>query len=213
MFQQLDSNNTGEIDIDNWLTGIAAMQFDSSLLRLGVATMMQPESKKRRHGRPAPAALQPFEIARPDVVYDFKCGEGKYGVVYAARWKGARVAAKELIVRQFDSDAEHEQAFHDFYAEAEMLSRLRHPNMASFLGVVMDNTPTIITEFVQRGTLADVMSDGDGVSLKEVLQMFRQLASVLKYLHTLEPTIIHRDLKPGAFCIVVDDGCAGLVCC
>jgi serine/threonine protein kinase len=54
----------------------------------------------------------------------------------------------------------------------------------------------IVTEFIERGSLREVLKDTSiKLSLETILQMALNAAKGMNYLHTYNPPIIHRDLK------------------
>jgi serine/threonine protein kinase len=56
-------------------------------------------------------------------------GKGSYGVVNRATWRGADVAVKRFLNQSLE-----EGRMLEFRAEVALLSTLRHPNTAVFIG-------------------------------------------------------------------------------
>ncbi|KAJ1420702.1 kinase-like domain-containing protein, partial [Ochromonadaceae sp. CCMP2298] len=112
-------------------------------------------------------------------------GEGSFGVVHKATFRGAQVAVKQM--RSTFSELT-EKEIDEFRKEAYMMSRLRHPNIGTYIepaplpksrsqnsvdaydssypgmGMGMDSkkakpqkTVCIITEFLEQGSLADIL--------------------------------------------------------
>eukprot|EP00708_Paratrimastix_pyriformis_P004962 GAFH01003921.1.p2 GENE.GAFH01003921.1~~GAFH01003921.1.p2 ORF type:complete len:219 (-),score=48.34 GAFH01003921.1:5-661(-) len=78
-----------------------------------------------------------------------------------------------------------------------MLS-LRHPCVVRLLGTTLvDGQRAIITEFLSRGSLAELIHDEAApLPLPLRLRMALDVANGISYLHTRDPPIVHRDIKP-----------------
>lgn len=68
---------------------------------------------------------------------------GAFGEVYDGKWRRSRVAIKRLLTSsrwQMEEDS-----VQDFFAEMEILSNARHPNIVRFLGACVepDSKPSI----------------------------------------------------------------------
>lgn len=79
--------------------------------------------------------------------------------------------------------------------EREILASLAHPNIARLLdaGFAEDGQPYLALEYVV-GTPLTVYCDGHQLSIRERLQLFRQVMEAVQYAHA--NLVIHRDLKP-----------------
>jgi serine/threonine protein kinase len=78
-----------------------------------------------------------------------------------------------------------------FNRELEILSKLRHVNIISMVGVDQ-HSKTLLLEYCHRGELYNYV--GDGLPLHVASHYFTQLKDALCYCHALG--ISHRDLKP-----------------
>lgn len=80
--------------------------------------------------------------------------------------------------------------------ECTLLKKLSHPNILRFIDVIEETAKTvIITEYVKDSIeLFDFIVDAPKpAEKKEILKIFRQIISALKYMHDLD--IAHRDIK------------------
>mmetsp|Transcript_10869 Transcript_10869/g.14937 ORF Transcript_10869/g.14937 Transcript_10869/m.14937 type:complete len:251 (+) Transcript_10869:88-840(+) len=117
-------------------------------------------------------------------------GRGAFGVVFKGTWKGQSVAVKQARV----DDANLKTSFHmqDFFAEAEVMKKLKpHPNVTRLLGVC-PQPGCIVLEYVDNGTLSDFLSDSKSVDVQTQISIARGIAEGMLYLHN--EGIIHRDL-------------------
>ena len=119
-------------------------------------------------------------------------GRGGMSSVYLARHKrlGTRWAVKEVPKNQ--------TASFDFLAESNILKRLSHPMLPRIVDIFEDDRRVLLVEdYVEGITLADLLKERGKVGEEEGLPWFRELCSVLDYLHSQKPhPIIYRDLKP-----------------
>jgi len=86
----------------------------------------------------------------------------------------------------------------EFIREAQMLAKLRHPNVCTFYGIgVRENTLYLIQELCDSGSLRDFVSKKGAFTVEAHAVTFtRQLFSTMAYLHLRVPPVIHRDIKP-----------------
>ena len=76
-------------------------------------------------------------------------------------------------------------------------SKLRHPNIVLIWGIAIEEeTKCIITEFMSKGSLSDILEDPKIEIDKDMFFKFAiGAAQGINYLHTQKPPIIHRDIK------------------
>lgn len=120
-------------------------------------------------------------------------GRGGMGEVYAAshvRLPGKQVAIKFLHPEVSDSDI-----LARFRREAEIASRLGHPNIVTVLDFnsLPDGTPYLVLEYLVGETLADALARGP-MGLERMFAIARQVGSALAAAH--RAGVVHRDLKP-----------------
>ncbi|CAN6564487.1 unnamed protein product [Malus baccata var. baccata] len=121
-------------------------------------------------------------------------GKGGFGTVYHGCMKdGTQVAVKML-------SASSTQGPREFQTEAELLMRIHHRNLASFIGYCDDaNNLALIYEYMANGNLKNYLSDAERSSQmtwEMRLHIAIDAAQGLEYLHHgCKPPIVHRDVK------------------
>ncbi|XP_068344326.1 probable LRR receptor-like serine/threonine-protein kinase At4g29180 [Pyrus communis] len=121
-------------------------------------------------------------------------GKGGFGTVYHGCMKdGTQVAVKML-------SASSTQGPREFQTEAELLMRIHHRNLASFIGYCDDaNNLALIYEYMANGNLKNSLSDAERSSQmtwEMRLHIAIDAAQGLEYLHHgCKPPIVHRDVK------------------
>eukprot|EP00736_Rhodelphis_marinus_P011488 Rmarinus@m.5520 len=116
------------------------------------------------------------------------------GVVYKARWK-----QKDKIVVLKRKDFSELGKLKDVGHEANLLSKLRHPNIVEYYGSFRDHTGSIflVLEYAIGGDLAgDIRSrrkENRPFAERAIWDIIHQICSGLVYLHS--NNVIHRDVK------------------
>ncbi|WP_241757971.1 serine/threonine protein kinase [Myxococcus landrumensis] len=132
-------------------------------------------------------------------------GRGGMGSVYLAqhlRLPGKQVAVKVLR----GGDHLTAEIFARFRREAEIASRLGHPNIVEVLDydTLDDGTPFLVLEFLRGESLQSRLERGR-LPLTDVYSFTRQMGSALQAAHGAG--IVHRDLKPAnVFLVPTDSG-------
>jgi serine/threonine protein kinase len=86
----------------------------------------------------------------------------------------------------------------EFMAEMRILARLRHPCITTLMGAVITSrqNPMIVMEYMEYGSLYDLLrNETMFLSGEIILQITRDLAQGLRFLHSSKPMILHGDLK------------------
>ncbi|XXF79941.1 protein kinase [Myxococcaceae bacterium GXIMD 01537] len=130
-------------------------------------------------------------------------GQGGMGSVFLAqhlRLPGKQVAVKVLRGGKHLSP----DIYARFRREAEIASRLGHPNIVEVLDfdTLDDGSPFLVLEFLRGESLADRLWRGR-LSREEVFSYVRQMGSALHVAH--RAGIVHRDLKPANIFLVPTD--------
>ncbi|PON56729.1 Tyrosine-protein kinase [Parasponia andersonii] len=122
---------------------------------------------------------------------DFVVGDSRLGLIYKAELSnGLRLAVMKFSPNAFPS-------FMEFRSELEILSKLRHRNIARILGYCLSGADKIlIYEFHEQGILG-VRLHGDMSPLpwETRHKIITGVAKGLAYIHDLDKPIIHRDLN------------------
>jgi len=161
--------------------------------------------------------MKDVSVQPQDVQIGRKIGDGAFGDVYVGNYRETTVAIK--MIRQIVLLDMSDEEVESFKREAYIMSRLRHPNIALFMGIVSvasNDTDSsgfeslyILSEYMDKGSLTDIL---EKVNLQEVQQMADspewidwsyeriitcaiQAGLGMSYLHNHVPPICHRDLK------------------
>ncbi len=129
-----------------------------------------------------------------------KIGAGGMGEVYRARDEhlGRDVALKVLPAGTLGD----EHARKRFRKEAQALSKLSHPHIATVFDFdTQDGTDFLVMELVEGVTLSDKLVSGP-LPEKEITRLGAQLAEGLTAAH--ERRVVHRDLKPANLRVTPD---------
>lgn len=130
--------------------------------------------------------IGPFVIER-------QLGAGGMGIVYLAKHipTGRKVALK-VLTPALSSDV---KLLKRFEREIDILKRMSHPNIVRYYGGgTQDNQRYYAMEFIDGGSLQDVLKKRKRLNWEQAIQVGRQLCSALEHAHNAG--IIHRDLKP-----------------
>jgi tRNA A-37 threonylcarbamoyl transferase component Bud32 len=125
-------------------------------------------------------------------------GSGTFGTVYHGKWRGSDVAIKRIKKSCFTGrSSEQERLTVEFWREAEILSKLHHPNVLAFYGVVQDGpggTLATVAEYMVNGSLRHVLlSKERHLDRRKRLIIAMDAAFGMEYLHS--KNIVHFDLK------------------
>ena len=128
-----------------------------------------------------------------------RLGQGRFGIVYKAKFCGTTVAIKEIKMNP------HHRV--ELLNEIKINEQVRHPNIALFLGHTVhkerrrDVYVLIILEFIQGHTLDTIISDAALRSefctpMAKKYDILCELSKAVAYLHCHKMRIAHGDIKP-----------------
>jgi serine/threonine-protein kinase len=120
-------------------------------------------------------------------------GRGGMGAVWQANH--VRLPGKKVAIKVLHADIADEESLARFRREAEIASRLGHPNIVDVhdFNALPDGTPYLVLEYLSGESLDERISKGP-ISLDDTFRIIRQISSALQAAHSEH--IIHRDLKP-----------------
>lgn len=167
--------------------------------------------------------LRDIEVATNNFSEMYLIGSGGFGTVYKAQLildernlpaierknKGKLQKHTTVAVKRITSK-NVAQGENGFFAEIEILSDCKHPNIVSLHGFCYEGEEMILVyEYLSNGSLADYLESVDNMtnlSWAQRIQICLHVAHGLKYLHTNtegKQRIIHRDIKSAN--ILLDD--------
>ncbi|CAN4087731.1 unnamed protein product [Withania somnifera] len=120
-----------------------------------------------------------------------KIGEGKFGSVYKGIIHHVKVAIKMLPACGSLSDS-------DFQHKAESLSRVRHPNLVTLMGICSESR-SLAYEFLQNGNLEDHLAShkkSRPLHWQHRIRIAVEICSALIFVHANDPCIVHGNLRP-----------------
>ncbi|MCA9059231.1 MAG: serine/threonine protein kinase, partial [Planctomycetaceae bacterium] len=130
--------------------------------------------------------IGPFQI-------EGQLGVGGMGVVYLATYNetGKKVALKVLS----PGIATDPRLIRRFEREIQILKKMDHPNIVKYYGGgTSGGQPWYAMEYIDGGSLRDVLKKKKVLSWEQAIQVGRQLCAALEHAHYAG--IVHRDLKP-----------------
>ncbi|KAM7261061.1 hypothetical protein ACFE04_026536 [Oxalis oulophora] len=129
-----------------------------------------------------------------------KIKDGEYGSIYIGSLRKTDVVVK--ILRQNGL-----QGPSHFQQEVDLLSKLRHPNLVTFIGAC-PVTLAIVYEYLPNGSLEDKLSCQENpLSWQTRISIATDLCSVLIFLHSSDPHTVHGNLKPGNILLDANFSC------
>ncbi|CAH9143480.1 unnamed protein product [Cuscuta epithymum] len=178
---------------------------NSRMLHSGYGPNLEYEDGIRDTGLPplgtslVDVDLSSLQIIRNEDLEEMKeLGSGTFGTVYHGKWRGSDVAIKRIKKSCFTvRSSEQERLTLEFWREADILSKLHHPNVVAFYGVVQDGiggTLATVTEYMVDGSLRHVLIRKDRhLDRRKRIIIAMDAAFGMEYLHS--KNIVHFDLK------------------
>eukprot|EP01135_Chromosphaera_perkinsii_P010533 Nk52_evm43s2152 gene=Nk52_evmTU43s2152 len=126
------------------------------------------------------------------------------GAIFRGVWNHS----VDIVAKKFCASALTESLKIDLLTEIYLRSQLRHPNINTFYGAVLEPEVIMITEWSPQGHLRKVLYDKScKIPYRKRLGMVNDIARALYYLHTHKPTILHRNLTSKAVLVSGDYTC------
>jgi serine/threonine protein kinase len=123
-------------------------------------------------------------------------GHGGFGTVYQATVRGKAVAVKVFHNQKLSAEA-----LDDFCNEVEILAKIHHPQVINFIGACLEPL-MIVTELMAGGDMEKLLLDSSTqLSFLTRLQMAKDAALGMAWLHGSDPMILHRDVKTANFLV------------
>lgn len=128
--------------------------------------------------------IGPFEVQE-------KIAHGGMGVVY----RGRCIHSNQTVALKLLPDDVTPNCWKRFERELKVLKTLRHPHIVYCYGGLCENQRRYYAmEYVENGTLRDLLSRRGLLNWDEAVTFGLQICSALDYVHARG--IVHRDLKP-----------------
>jgi Serine/threonine protein kinase len=121
-------------------------------------------------------------------------GSGGMAIVY----RGEHIYLKKPVAIKvmLPSFSEKPELVQRFLQEAEMASKLDHPNIVKIFDFGdEDGLLYLVMQFIDGDTLERILRHRGKLSLREAINITLQVLSALQYAH--EKGLVHRDIKPG----------------
>ena len=153
---------------------------------------------------PAPGTLDIGAMVANTYAIEALLGRGGMGAVWLA--SHVRLPGKKVAIKVLHPDVADPESLARFRREAEIASRLGHPNIVAVhdFNVLADGTPYLVLEYLAGESLGARISRGP-MTLPEIVPIVRQIGSALQAAHAAQ--IVHRDLKPAnVFLVPTESG-------
>jgi serine/threonine protein kinase len=130
-----------------------------------------------------------------DRVYLLKelIGRGGMGSVFRAEHL---VLKKEYALKILASGTLKNEQWQRFSLEARAIAKMNHSAIIKIhnMGLDSDGVPYYVMDLLPGTTLFDYCKEDSVISVAEIIDVFKQIASGLSYAHGLR--LVHRDIKP-----------------
>ncbi|XP_075892609.1 serine/threonine-protein kinase DCLK1-like isoform X2 [Nelusetta ayraudi] len=118
-------------------------------------------------------------------------GDGNFAVVRECM---ERSTGREYALKIINKDKCRGKE-HMIQSEVSLLRRVKHPNIVLLIEEIdTQNDLYLVMELVKGGDLFDAITSSNKYTERDASSMLFNLASAIKYLHSLN--IVHRDIKP-----------------
>ncbi|RCV09122.1 hypothetical protein SETIT_2G000900v2 [Setaria italica] len=179
-----------------------------------ISELEEHRTKNTEQGLPKSVALSRglttnVQIISNEDLEDLReMGSGAFGTVFHGKWKGTDVAIKRIKNSCFMLPSpQADKLITEFWREADIISKLHHPNILALYGVVNNGpgaTLATVTEFMVNGSLKKVLHRKDKyLDWRKRIMLAMDAAIGMEYLHSKD--IVHFDLKCDNLLVNVKD--------
>lgn len=125
-------------------------------------------------------------------------GSGGLSAVYLAEKSNKElVVIKESTLPATLKEEQRHKAEELFKREAKLLLKLDHPQIAKIYDHFVERGRDYLAlEFIPGHTLRQLVAKRGPQDERTAVELIRQLAYVLEYIHSQSPSILHRDISP-----------------
>ncbi|MBU2573764.1 MAG: protein kinase [Elusimicrobia bacterium] len=201
---------------------------ETPIIKAALPDVAAVESDKKPEEKPATKAepiqqkpaLSPIQTGAevPGQVLDGRyelrgtLGEGGMGVVIEA-WD-RQLKRRAAVKRMHAFLKEYPEEYDRFRREAEIVGKLRHPNIIGVHGIIEHGGEIyLVFDYIDGKSLSAVLKDRKRFPLKDCKNILKGVCEAVHYAH--KNNVIHRDLKPanimldsGGYAMVMDFGLA-----
>jgi tRNA A-37 threonylcarbamoyl transferase component Bud32 len=139
------------------------------------------------------------EKLRHDLVIEKQFASGGQAVTYLASWSnepGAKVILKEFLLPLF-IEAARKKVTERFERDARLLKTLDHPQIVKLHDYFIEESRAfLVLEYIEGVSLREKVEHDGKLTESQTIDMARQMAAILDYLHSCTPPIVHRDFTP-----------------
>jgi len=138
-----------------------------------------------------------WDINAADLELSSLIGDGTTSTVFLGTLRGEIVAVKEIRM-QTGQESFDKGILQSVQRELRVFSRVNHPNILRFIGLVAETMPLrLVLEYCAGGSLFELLHNYWDIPLtwKQRTKALLDTSTAANYLHEFEPPIVHRDLK------------------
>jgi len=109
-----------------------------------------------------------------------------------------KASAENKTLSQLLTEKSLSQLKIEFIQEMEIMSKLRHPNITTVMGAVLEPgvSPMMIMEYMEFGSLQEVLPNPTIILPADlILHILKDIAQGVRFLHSSQPPVVHGDLK------------------
>ncbi|KAL7081772.1 hypothetical protein ACP275_14G059100 [Erythranthe tilingii] len=143
--------------------------------------------------------IEVLQVATDSFSEDNILGRGGFGIVY----KGQLHDGTEIAVKRMESSLISDKGLHEFKAEIEVLTKVRHRSLVALHGFCENgNERLLVYEYMPKGCLGQHLFHWKEMGIPPLnwnqrVTVALDVARGVEYLHSLaQQSFIHRDLKP-----------------